>query len=259
MNATAVTTKMQHALTFGAHEVRTITREGQRWISNGQLTELLGYADEKSVHRLYTAHGDEFTHTMARVFRVATAGGKQAVRFFSLRGAHLVAMFARTPVAKAFRVWVLNVLDQESAQVKVPPAQKYYFPLATCKPPAQGDGFDHQAQFDLESLTDPRNPAPELDLIKQLERDGHDVTGARVRILALRHQLDYMLMDKARMGVWQERLSQMVRELGNYQRVMGLGALFSHEPQGFSRIGFEAQLPDYDDRKYGFRKVGGAA
>jgi prophage antirepressor-like protein len=110
---------MQHALTFGAHEVKTITREGQRWISNRQLTELLGYADEKSVHRLYTAHGDEFTHTMARVFRVATAGGKQAMRFFSLRGAHLVAMFARTPVAKAFRVWVLNILDQEIEQDRV--------------------------------------------------------------------------------------------------------------------------------------------
>jgi prophage antirepressor-like protein len=116
MNATALTTKTQHALTFGAHEVKTITREGQRWISNRQLTDLLGYADEKSVHRLYTAHDDEFTQTMAKVFRVATAGGKQAMRFFSLRGAHLIAMFARTPVAKSFRVWVLSVLDKEVAE-----------------------------------------------------------------------------------------------------------------------------------------------
>lgn len=33
------------------------------------------------------------------------------MRIFSLRGAHLVAMFARTPKAKAFRRWVLDVLD----------------------------------------------------------------------------------------------------------------------------------------------------
>lgn len=257
MNATALTTRTQHALTFGAHEVKTITREGQRWISNRQLTELLGYADEKSVHRLFTAHAEEFTHTMVRVFHVVTTGGKQALRFFSLRGAHLVAMFARTSVAKSFRAWVLNVLDKEASQVKVTPASRYHFPLASCKLPPKGDGFDHQAQFDLESLTDPRNPAPELDLIRQLERDGHDVTGARVRILALRHQLDYMLMDKARMAVWQDRLAKIVQELGNYQHVKGLGALFSHEPQGISRLAFDAQLPDYDDRKYGFRKVGG--
>lgn len=35
---------------------------------------------------------------------------------FSLRGCHLVAMFARTPVAKAFRRWVLDVLDKLDAE-----------------------------------------------------------------------------------------------------------------------------------------------
>ena len=29
---------------------------------------------------------------------------------FSLRGVHMVAMFARTPVAKEFRRWVLDIL-----------------------------------------------------------------------------------------------------------------------------------------------------
>lgn len=37
-------------------------------------------------------------------------------RIFSLRGCHLVAMFARTPVAKAFRRWVLDVLDKLDAE-----------------------------------------------------------------------------------------------------------------------------------------------
>jgi prophage antirepressor-like protein len=36
------------------------------------------------------------------------------VRVFSLRGAHLIAMLARTPVAKAFRRWVLDVLEKET-------------------------------------------------------------------------------------------------------------------------------------------------
>ncbi len=32
---------------------------------------------------------------------------------FSLRGAHLIAMFSRTAVAIEFRRWVLDVLDKE--------------------------------------------------------------------------------------------------------------------------------------------------
>lgn len=37
-------------------------------------------------------------------------------RIFSLRGCHLLAMFARTPLAKQFRVWVLDVLDKLNAE-----------------------------------------------------------------------------------------------------------------------------------------------
>ncbi|MGC6299240.1 hypothetical protein ACMXZB_12110, partial [Pasteurella multocida] len=35
---------------------------------------------------------------------------------FSLRGCHLIAMFARTPIAKEFRKWVLDILDRETSQ-----------------------------------------------------------------------------------------------------------------------------------------------
>ena len=38
------------------------------------------------------------------------------MRVFSLRGAHLLAMFARTPKAKEFRRWVLDILDCEVAE-----------------------------------------------------------------------------------------------------------------------------------------------
>jgi len=119
MNATAVTTKMQHSLTFGAHEVKTITREGQLWMSGTEVGRLLEYAcPEKAIKQLYNARADEFTATMTKVIKVMTAGGKQAVRFFSLRGAHLLGMFARTPKAKEFRAWVLDILDREVAALK---------------------------------------------------------------------------------------------------------------------------------------------
>ena len=41
---------------------------------------------------------------------------KKAVRIFSLRGCHLLAMFAKTEVAKQFRKWVLDLLDKEVGQ-----------------------------------------------------------------------------------------------------------------------------------------------
>lgn len=43
-------------------------------------------------------------------------------RIFSLRGAHLIAIFARTDVAKKFRRCVLDVLDQEAKKVAPVPA-----------------------------------------------------------------------------------------------------------------------------------------
>lgn len=113
MNATSLSSRTQHALTFNAHVIKTICREGQIWISTSELRQALEYADEKAVSRIFNSHADEFTATMTKVIKVTTAGGKQAVRFFSLRGAHLIAMFARTPVAKAFRVWILDVVDRE--------------------------------------------------------------------------------------------------------------------------------------------------
>jgi prophage antirepressor-like protein len=124
MNATAVTTKMQHALTFGAHEVKTITREGQLWMSSEEIGSALEYATPAiSITRLYNRVADEFSPTMTKVIKVMTAGGKQAVRFFSLRGAHLLAMFARTSKAKEFRVWVLDILDKEVAEHRVSQAR----------------------------------------------------------------------------------------------------------------------------------------
>lgn len=51
---------------------------------------------------------------MTQVIESVTSGNyRKKVRVFSLRGAHLIAMFARTPVAKEFRRWVLDILDRE--------------------------------------------------------------------------------------------------------------------------------------------------
>lgn len=58
---------------------------------------------------------------MTEVINLNTSGNLQkSVRVFSLRGCHLIAMFAKTPIAKAFRRWVLDILDAEAAKVQLP-------------------------------------------------------------------------------------------------------------------------------------------
>lgn len=104
---------MEMALTFNNVEFTTITRNNQPWIGSPQIGGALGYAKGKdSILKIYESHADEFTDEMTAVVKLPTEGGEQDVRIFSLRGCHLLAMFARTPVAKAFRKWVLDVLDR---------------------------------------------------------------------------------------------------------------------------------------------------
>ena len=49
---------------------------------------------------------------MTALIEVPTAGGIQTVRVFSLRGAHLLGMLARSERAKEFRRWVLDTIER---------------------------------------------------------------------------------------------------------------------------------------------------
>jgi len=92
---------------------------GQKWLTATEVGQALEYADDKAIQRIFNRHSDEFTQQMTGVVKLTTPGGMQDVRMFSLRGAHLIAMFARTPKAKEFRRWVLDILDQECGQSPV--------------------------------------------------------------------------------------------------------------------------------------------
>lgn len=87
---------------------------GQPWLRSFQIGSALGYKNPSSdMAKLYDRNADEFTDSMTQVIELPTAGGKQQVRVFSLRGCHLLGMLARTKVAKEFRRWVLDVLKKE--------------------------------------------------------------------------------------------------------------------------------------------------
>jgi len=87
------------------------------WLSSSDLAKALEYSNSRAVTMIYNKYADEFTSAMTQVLEVSTSGNyRKKVRVFSLRGAHLIAMFARTDVAKEFRRWVLDILDREVAQ-----------------------------------------------------------------------------------------------------------------------------------------------
>ena len=101
-------------LTFQTTSLSVINQHNQTFISARDLGLALTYKNPTSdIMRIYDRNADEFTPEMTALIEMQTAGGLQKVRIFSLRGAHLIAMFARTKIAKAFRKWVLDVLDEE--------------------------------------------------------------------------------------------------------------------------------------------------
>ena len=107
-----------NTLTFNGTTLTTINQDNQVWLTSSDLAKALGYKSTKSVSNLYSNNSDEFTEQMTLVIESVTNGingskRKMPVRIFSLRGCHLLAMFARTDIAKAFRVWVLDILERE--------------------------------------------------------------------------------------------------------------------------------------------------
>ena len=101
-------------LTFQNTTLSVINQRNQTFLTASELGKALEYADPvKAIVKIYDRNADEFTAEMTALVEMQTAGGLQKVRIFSLRGAHLIAMFARTKIAKEFRKWVLDILDEE--------------------------------------------------------------------------------------------------------------------------------------------------
>lgn len=115
---------MTQALTFNDITLTPISHQNSLWIRAAELARALGLSREDKVAQIYQRHADEFTSDMTQLIENVVEPQNEVsqnlsagrCRIFSLRGCHLVAMFARTPVAKAFRRWVLDVLDKLDAE-----------------------------------------------------------------------------------------------------------------------------------------------
>lgn len=113
---------MSQSLCFNNFKFSPVTHQNLPWIRSTELAHALGYKREDILGKLYRKNADEFTPDMTQLIEIVDNTGSVfpvKLRIFSLRGCHLLAMFARTPVAKAFRKWVLDVIERYGDRVPV--------------------------------------------------------------------------------------------------------------------------------------------
>lgn len=118
-----MTTTLPETLRFESTDLRVIDHHGRPWLTGADLARALEYQETDAVSRIYRRNAPEFTADMTETVRLTASGNLQTnTRIYSPRGCHLVAMLARTPKAKAFRRWVLDVLEGLEAQSGRPQA-----------------------------------------------------------------------------------------------------------------------------------------
>ncbi len=110
-------------LTFNDINFTPVCQNNQIWLTSVELAKALGYSRSDYVTAIYNRKSDEFTSNMTQIIEITendkltvsenSSNLVKKIRIFSLRGCHLIAMFARTAIAKEFRKWVLDVLDKE--------------------------------------------------------------------------------------------------------------------------------------------------
>ena len=90
---------------FESHNVRVITDGKHPLFVARDVALALGYKDPTNAIK-------QFCKGVVKHHPLQTEGGLQKIRVFSLRGAHLLGMLARTKKAKEFRRWVLDIIEQ---------------------------------------------------------------------------------------------------------------------------------------------------
>ena len=118
---------MSQSLCFNDFTFSPVRRNNQPWFRSSEIARALGYKREDKITQIYQRNADEFTEGMTQLVEISTEPrnevlgnfGTGRARIFSLRGCYALAMFARTPVAKAFRRWVLDVIEQYGDRVPI--------------------------------------------------------------------------------------------------------------------------------------------
>ena len=104
-------------LTFKSQTIVPVIVNNLPYLTASQVGTALGYSRSDKINSIYQSHREEFTDTMTFTTDLVVQGQNRQVRVFSLRGCHLLAMFSKTPVAKEFRRWVLDLIEQHNKSI----------------------------------------------------------------------------------------------------------------------------------------------
>jgi excisionase family DNA binding protein len=108
--------------TFDGVGLEVRTGGSDFWVSGIDVGRALGYKNsQESISNIYRSNRNELKPFQGVIDSI-TPGGTQKTRFFNRRGVFLLAMFARTDRAVAFRRWVVEVLDALAEGCFVPRA-----------------------------------------------------------------------------------------------------------------------------------------
>ncbi|HGY0709277.1 KilA-N domain-containing protein [Vibrio cholerae] len=122
-------------------------------------------------------------------------------------------------------VQYLDAIEGEYiAKSSIPEQSKYFYPKSYADP--------HSREFENALLTpavllDDRNRAIELDLLDDLERDGYEITGVRLRILALRQAAKQHMQIQRDLNSLRYFISEMSKAIDNGSKTYGLNVDFS--------------------------------
>lgn len=99
---------------FNGYPIELIYLDDTPYMTAETIGKALGLKNPRiSINKAYQRHADEFIGNMTCVPKLATQEDQsREYRLFSLDGARMLAFFVQTDTAKAFRQWVLSVLNE---------------------------------------------------------------------------------------------------------------------------------------------------
>ncbi|MEZ5691176.1 MAG: BRO family protein [Rickettsiales bacterium] len=107
---------MTKSITFHNNQISVTKLNGSDWVRGIEIFYSLGCKFPKqSLASFCYTHGEELQELGAiKRLKVKTGGGQQECIMLNRHGAWVAGMVSRTPLAKEFRKWVLDVLEEQT-------------------------------------------------------------------------------------------------------------------------------------------------
>lgn len=191
---------------FNDISIRTIDRNGEIWFVAADICEALEIVnttralnnldeDEKATLHIMKGQSQQCLddEKMTLTNSKGRAGqGAQSYNIINESGLYSLVLRSRKAEAKRFKKWVTSeVLPSIRKTGGYSFRGNYNFPLETASPRKR---VLANAWLTPKVILNQRNRAPELELLEALEKDGFDVTGAKVRICAF-HDIAQQLIN----------------------------------------------------------------